>query len=114
MTILSPSALRSTDLVKALTARMLKCPAEAYEVVSGARTWPPINDEHLDDLAFQAADTAAELIDMRNDGEFIPTYRIEKLLAAEAAFVAMSENEAEARKVARWAAEDMTINARTF
>ena len=94
MTILSPSALRSTDLVKALTARMLAQPSEAYEVVTGARTWPPINDEHLDDLAFQAADKAAELIDMRNEGEWVSSFRIELLLAADAAFVALSENEA--------------------
>lgn len=112
MNILSASALLSTDLVKALTARMLGSTAghaEAYEVVTGVKHWPPINDKSLDDLAFQAADKAAEMIDMRNDGEWVSSFQIELLLAAEAAFVAMSENEAEARKIARMQAEELPV-----
>lgn len=110
----SAAQLRSTALVKALTDRMLASPAEAYEAVTGAREWPPINGEHISDLAMDAANQADELIDLRNEGVFVPSFKIEKLLAAEAALTLLDKDAGEERRLVRWIAEDQVLPRRAF
>lgn len=84
-------AQRNDPLIKALAVRMISNPKLAYEVVTGACSWPPADDEQLGELAGRAADKADDLISLALDGDFIPAFQIEQLLAAEVALVELEK-----------------------
>ncbi len=80
---LAPSGNALRD---ALRDRMMNDPKLAYEVVTGACCWPPINGEDDDDLASQAANLADDLETLAASGTHVPAFRIDQLRAAETVF----------------------------
>lgn len=94
------------DLRTALVQQYYRDPKLAYELVTGACIWPPLDDAILEDrdcfeLAGRAANAAYELETSGGSSVLIDQYR-----AAEEAFVMLERDAENERKLREWAEDE--------
>lgn len=87
-------------LVDALTKLMYGDPKLAYEAVTGAAVWPPLNEEYVGDLACMAANLAYDIEEAAKLGIAVSAFKINQLHAAEQAFLWLEEDAYEAEREA--------------